>query len=205
MRPLQLFFFVNLLYFVLQPYTSANTFNTKLATQTHGLAYSRFASEWVDARRAALGETKEAYAERFDHASSSWSKGLLILMTPMLAGVFALLHLRQRRTFVEHLVLALGFFSFYLLIVCLVAMPLVQLVARALYSIGVRFVGGFGDLEFSLAVSALAMVYLAAAFRRFYGDSRASSYGLAALAIVGLAILVQLYRFILFLVVFYVG
>jgi len=205
MRPLQLFFFVNLLYFLLQPYTFANTFNTTLQTQTHGLPYSRFAAEWVEARRAGLGQTFEAYAERFDHASSSWSKALLILMTPMLAGVFSLLHVRKRRTFVEHLVLALGFFSFYLLFVCLVAMPAVQLLAQGLFAMGVRFVGRFGDLEFSVIVSALAALYLAAAFRRFYGDSRASSYALAVAAMLSMAILLQLYRWILFLVVFYAG
>ena len=205
MRPLQLFFFVNLLYFLLQPYTSANTFNTTLHTQTHGLPYSRIAAEWVEARRSALGLTFETYAERFDHASSSWSKALLILMTPMLAGVFALLHVRKHRTFVEHLVLALGFFSFYLLFVCLVAMPAVQLATVGLYKMGARFVGRFGDLEFSVIVSALAALYLAAAFRRFYGDSRGSSYALAVAAMVGMAILLQLYRWILFLVVFYVG
>jgi hypothetical protein len=205
MRPLQLFFFVNLLYFVFQPFTSANTFNTTLETQTHGLPYSKLAAEWVEARRSALGLTFEAYAERFDHASSSWSRALLILMTPMLAGVFALLHVRKRRTFVEHLVLALGFFSFYLLVVCLVAMPLIQLGALGLFKMGFRFVGGFRDLEFSVIVSVLAAVYLAAAFRRFYGDSRASSYALAVAAIVGMALLLQLYRGILFLVVFTAG
>jgi len=205
MRPLQLFFFVNLLYFLLQPYTSANTFNTTLQTQTHGLPYSRLAAARVEARRSALGLSFEAYAERFDQASSSWSKALLILMTPMLAGVFALLHVRRRRTFVEHLVLALGFFSFYLLFVCLAAMPAIQLAARCVYTLGGRFVGGFGDLEFSVIVSALAALYLAAAFRRFYGDSRASSYALAVAAILGLAILVQIYRLVLFLVVFYAG
>lgn len=205
MRPLQLFFFVNLLYFLLQPYTFANTFNTTLETQTHGLPYSKIAAEWIEARRSALGLTFEAYAERFDHASSSWSKALLILMTPMLAGVFALLHVRKRRTFVEHLVLALGFFSFYLLGVCLVAMPAIQLAAGCLFRMGVRFAGRFGEVEFSVLVSALAALYLAAAFRRFYGDSRVSACAHAVVAILAMGVLLLLYRWLLFLVVFYVG
>lgn len=205
MKPLQLFFLVNLLYFILQPYTSANTFNTTLETQVHHLPYSKLAAQWVEARRSALGQSFEVYAERFDLASGSWSKALLILMAPMLAGVFALLHLRKRRTYVEHLVLALNFFSFYLLFMCLGAMPLVQFAARALSRSGVEFAQGLGDLELSIAVSMLAAIYLASAFRRFYGDSRLSSYGLAILATVGMAVLMQLYRLILFLVVFRAG
>ena len=198
-HPLRLFLLCNLAYFLLQPFTPYNTFHTGLRTHMAGLSYSGWAARVVERRTAETGEELDTLRLRFDASARTTSKVLLIALAPALAAVLALLH--RRRGWVEHLVLALEFLSFLLLYVCL-ALPFLMLLAWwGLRPLGLDASVLMRELPSTLQFAGASALWLAVAQRRFYGTSRAASALRSLAAVGGLALAVQAYRLLLFVLV----
>jgi hypothetical protein len=185
MRPVQLFLVANLAYFLLQPFTGANTLNTTLELQTRQQNYSAHLLRRVEAHLAASGEDARLYAERFDRTTSALARSLVLVLVPAFAALLALLARGTARGSVEHLVLATHGVAFQLAVVHL---PITWLIGRA------RLDEGASSLLLVLCDS----VWWLLALRRFYafGWTRAV-LGALALGAATLPIVLT-YRYLLF-------
>ena len=108
--------------------------------------------------------TLAAYTPLFDQAAVLYAKSLIILMAFMFAGVLALMFWNMRRPFGAHVVFALHFYAFQLLLFC----------GALLLADGERALGGGGlnswavDVTLTLLNLTLSAVYLRAATREVY-------------------------------------
>lgn len=109
MKPLALFFLINLLYFLTISVNGLRTFENPLQAQLRN-PYSTVVKRMLAERLAGATETeKAAFEVAFDQQNHNLSKSMLLLLVPMLALCLWLLYLPQGLYFGEHLITALHF------------------------------------------------------------------------------------------------
>ncbi len=196
MAPLQLFLVLNLVFFVALPWVGWNVVTTPLAVHLHQEPYSDLARQLVDARAA--GRAPADYAAAFDRVGHLEAKSLVIVMVPLFALVSSLLLWRWRQPFAVHFVFALHFYAFWLafqiVALGLAAHVIVWLVRRGAELSNSRV----DDAVTVLTVAALA-VYLGLALRSAFAR-RGWTVAVQAAVLAACTLLVlQAYRFVLFL------
>ena len=194
MKPLSLFLFANLIYFLLPIF---NTFHTSLGIQTSTFGvYGEITTNLVNEHVAETGQALEDYEKRYNAKTAELSKILLIVMTFFFSFFLWIIH-RPRDTFyIESAVLSLELTAFYILF-AIQGQGLVIVAARA---IGYRF----GVSEGLITGTALILLgyALVRAERFFYGFRGAKVWIRAVLAMLGFFVAVMAYRAFLFFVTF---
>lgn len=119
LSPIQLFLTANLVYFLAQPLTGYNSFNSSLSLQVNDQFYSKSLAvdSMVAEKRTELGIDEEAFRMLYNNQSEVLAKSLIILMVPFIALTLALITIGSSRLLVDHMVFVLHFLSFELLFV----------------------------------------------------------------------------------------
>jgi len=199
LKPLQLFIFCNIIFFLVQALTGFNSLRTPLYVHLKLLPHSPLARRMVYGVLTNSGMTYDQYQFRFNSVIETQAKTLVILMIPMLALGLKLIYLRKKEYFVKHLVFSTHFYSFYLLWVASFYL-IVRLIIHLYRASSVYF----NDLVFTSILLSCSFVYLILAVRRAYGSSSWLMSVLRGLSLVAvLMIAVQLFRAILFFTAFY--
>lgn len=142
--PVRLFLLANLLYFVIQPFTGFNGYNTPLRSHMDRQVYSDAAgirpivqervgeritqrAERIvaaspevgadEARSRAAAIENVLYPERFDAMGAFYARALVALIIPMLVVVLWLLHLGRRVPLLQHVVFAVHLHAWELLFI----------------------------------------------------------------------------------------
>jgi len=126
-KPLQLFLFLNVVYYFSITLFSATTFTTPLATQLHmNNYYPAYASGEVDHKLQKEHISYAALEAKYNEKTSVLSKTLIFLLIPIFALLFYGLFFKKRKYFVEHLVVATHFWCFNLILLGVV-LPIISL------------------------------------------------------------------------------
>ena len=215
MAPMSLFLLANLVYFVV-PRTLTD-FDLPLSDQLVQ-AHAPITRPWVEQRvitrdRAAKarwdqlpaaergdvprGYTLADYGRDYGAQSGNVGKALIVLHVPFLALGLALVFWRRRMYFAEHLVVACHQFTFLLLLVPGLLLPIGWLAHRA----GVAGSSLFNAV--TVAILVLVVLYFSISLRRVYAPS-AWVWLLAPVPLMGAVLLgnVFVYRFLQFLLTF---
>jgi len=194
--PFQLFLIANVIFFAVQSWADIKIFSTPLASHLNGQDWSELAQRLVAARLSVKGVTLAAFAPVFDQAAAVNAKSLVILMTIPFALLLISLFARSGRPFVTHMVFALHFYAFELLVLC----------ALLLITIADTWLGGpnprsaiVDDVLFGVQLVAAA-VYLYFATARVYAASGASRIVKVAALVLAVGASVLAYRFSVFLI-----
>jgi len=198
LKPLQLFIFCNVIFFVVQAFTGFNALRTPLWVHLNRLPHSALARQMVVAALTNSGLTYKQYELRFNGAIETQAKTLVFLMIPMLALALKLIYLRKKEYFVKHLVFSTHFYSFYLLMVAGV-----YLLVRLSINIFRASSEYFNDVGMTAIVLSCSFVYLILGVRRAYESSWLMSAVRSLGLIVVVMIAIQLFRAILFFTTFY--
>jgi len=197
LKPLQLFIFCNVIFFLVQAFTGTNSLRTPLRVHLTLLPHSALARRMVDGAIANTGVSKAQYAARFDAAIETQAKTLVFLMIPLFALGLRLIYLRNKEYFVKHLVFSTHFYSFYLLLLAGIYL-LMMLIARV-FRVSNDY---FNDFSMTTLVLSCVFVYLLFGLRCAYESSwlmsAVRSLGLAAIVMIAL----QIFRAILFFTTF---
>ncbi|GAA3954454.1 DUF3667 domain-containing protein [Hymenobacter algoricola] len=159
--PVQLFLITNLLFYLLASVSHFSPFDTQL--QYHFASnngYGGLAKALVAQHLQETGIWYTAFAREFDALAHGYSKSLVFLFIPLLAGPLWLLFRRQRRYFVEWLVLSTYLFGGMLLVFALMA--LLSMSARVVRPLLFVFTNDDIIAPFMLA---LTIAYAAGFFR----------------------------------------
>ena len=197
LKPLQLFLFCNIAFFLVQSFTGFNTLITPLSVHMSQLPYSNYARQKVNRTVIERGTTLNEYRVRFDATIATQAKTLVFLMIPMFALLLQMLYWRAGRYFVEHLVFATHFYSFFLLLLSadlLLTSAAVSLARRLINNSAISE----SDSLLTLILLALSLTYLLFAVRRAYKQSWLVTALKGVVLIAGVMFIVQLYRFCLF-------
>lgn len=194
MAPISLFLVINLLYFFS---VGLSDLNLSLTEQIYQPQHGQVVKKIVEKRVASRGLTFEEYAATYNEQSTALSKTLIILHAPLLALLLALIYLKKKYFFTDHIIFALYLMAFVLLF-GIVLFNLLLLLGK------VRLIEVHTLYRISSYVSlAVYPLYFAFATKRFYRQSwvitLVKSVGIMAFFVLAHVI----YRTLLFLCVFW--
>lgn len=198
--PFQLFLVANVLFFAMQSLTDTNVVSSTLDSHLHRQDWGPVAERLLARRLEAMHTTVELYAPVFDQAVVFYAKSLIILMILPFVAVLALLFHRTRQPFGAHVVFALHFHAFLLLLFC--AWLLVAGLNVAAGGAGLN--AAPMDNALTLANLGACATYLFIATGRVYGGSGALRALKALTLAVAVGGIVLGYRFSVFLITLYV-
>jgi len=201
--PLQLFLISNVVFFAIVSIGSGGPFTTTLNDQLRHHPYSPLLHGVATGTGTTFGElledpaALERYADTYDTVTATLAKTLIVLMIPAWALVSWLLFGRSARFFAQHLVFALHFWAYLLLLFCLVglAMPAVQ---QTLAGLGFHRPWHFWDGVLSALLAVLCSVYLAEAGRRAFNQPLRWTIPKVMLLVAVVLPITFAYRFVLF-------
>ncbi|MDB5236160.1 MAG: hypothetical protein JWR44_3153 [Hymenobacter sp.] len=125
-QPVQLFLITNLLFYLIASISHFSPFESKLSSHLHSLnGYNRFANRlvWEHLQQMPANTFRYTVFERhFDSLAHSYSKSLVFLFIPLMVMPLWLLFWRQRRYFVEWIMLSTYLFAGILLVYALMAL-----------------------------------------------------------------------------------
>jgi hypothetical protein len=210
MRPLRLFVFVSVAYFLsltllhaihfpVAPGIQFNTFATPLETQLHGNDfYPGLAARAVAGKQRRTGMSHDELERRYNETTTVFSKTLVFILIPFIAALFAVLLFNKRRFLSEHLVVATHLWAFVLV---LLGILLPSVLVPAIYLAGVAGLSTttiLNDVTVTYALQLALAVYIYFMLRKVY----AASGWYSAIVAVSLAwcffFVVWLFRFFLF-------
>lgn len=196
LKPIQLFLIANVIYFLIQPLTGINGFNTPLNSQLHRLPYSPLITQLAENRMDQAQLTPENFEKQYNAKSENYAKSLIIVIIPLFAFLLKLIYLGHGRYFFEHLVFSLHFFAFILLYLFSVIFLFYHMLAVIIPAI---------SSEFYLTLSALFIIsiYLFFALQFFYEGWKWLTFIKSIVLFFGFFILIFVFRFILFFVTIY--
>lgn len=200
LKPLQMFIIANVIYFIVQPHTIANTFNTTLQSHLNRQLYSPLARMLIHPEEISDLNT---YVRDFNFLTHNYARSLLFLMIPMVAGVLAIMNRRLRRYFFEYLIFATHYFTFALLYVFSLFFFGYSGMYSLLKSQGYNTAILRSEFWLSLPIASFQAIYLYPALRNVFHMSRLrASFNILLLLLSMTYLLFQVYRLILFLVVY---
>ena len=199
MKPLQMFIFLNVVYYFSLTLFSATTFTTPLVTQLHmNNYYPAYASRQVEHKLEHDKISYETLERKYDQRTSVLSKTLVFLLIPIFALLFYGLFFRKKRYAVEHLVVATHFWSFNLILLGII-LPLVSvLLIRSSNALHLSAAYVTNDGVTTTALQLCLATYLFLMLRRCYAASWWYSGITAATIAWSFFHIVWLYRFFLF-------
>ncbi len=199
MKPLQLFVFLNVLYYFSITLFYATTFTTPLATQLHmNNYYPAYASVRVEQKLQKEHISYAALEIKYNERTGVLSKTLIFLLIPIFAFLFWVLFFKKRKYLIEHVVAATHFWAFNLLLLGVI-LPLATLVLLRLFrALHIPAVYILDDSITSTFLQVCIAVYLFMMLRSFYGVGK--WYGALTALLISWSFfhIVWLYRLFLF-------
>jgi hypothetical protein len=192
MTPVSIFFLANLIYFL---FPLINTFTTSLYIQTNSFSYRSITEKIVEEELEQRNLSYTEFEEIYNNKTAELSRMLLIVFVFMLCIWNAFVHIgSKRKYFADHLVFSFELMTFTILIV-IQFYGLISLLGRF---IGVTFLGN----NFYTSTSAVILLIYFYFFgeRNFYQVGYGRAILNVLLSIFGYALILMLYRFILFFV-----
>jgi len=197
LSPLQLFFFANLLYFLVP---SFNTFNTSLNTQTKDFFYSEMAKEKVASHLNKTNMSYEEFEEIYEKNSTNNAKLLLIVLVILQAIALHLLFIKSKYYFIDSLALMSYLFG-YLLITFFVFLPSFFLFLKMAF--GLNPFEFMDELSVSMAIIFGILIYCYFLLKGSYDISPVYAFLSSAIMAILFFPIVLIYRFILFSVTYW--
>ena len=197
--PIPLFLICNVIFFAVQSLTDLKIFSPILDDQISNQPLSDVARQMMTARLTALGMGLDQYRLLFNQAESANAKTLIGLMMLPFTSVPPLLFWRLRRPLAVHVVFALHFYSFLLLLFCV---PLLAVACAGLFGVPAKLPNDVDTaLTFALLIS--AGVYLHIAVGQVYAVRGLARLGAGFALTVAAAFIFLAYRFVLFTITLY--
>ena len=197
LKPIQLFFVVNLLYFLTIGFNRYRTYENPLASQLRN-PYSLVVKQMLDQRFGPGAEAaRQDFEIRFDQQNHVLAKAMLILIVPLLALIFWMLY--PGRYYGEHLITALHLQALILVLNMALGIFTKGSISSYLLEPGALF-------QFMAEVGEPLLWIGLLAFFSFQAVCQSSKFGtlwrVVLLSLLWMPLLVG-YRFLVFLVTFY--
>ncbi|MBS1492099.1 MAG: DUF3667 domain-containing protein [Bacteroidetes bacterium] len=202
-KPLQLFFLINVVYFLLLSLGGFNTFTTPLNVHMNSSWHKALAKSMVEHKMEAKKITLDDYRIKFDSKVNVLSKSLVLIIAPLLSLMFGLLFITKKKTYPENFIFALSFLSWILILN--IAFQSVFLLSTYTFDklLNIDLRSFFTDDLVSIILFVLIGVYSFYAIKKFYDEKRGIAFIKALITPFGFLLVLFVYRFILFLLTYY--
>lgn len=196
--PISIFFIGNLIYLLLLP---VDTLNTRFVSQVKGQAYSNITFRMAENKAAKSGKTPEELEAKYNEESGKVSKMMLILLVFLFSAPVALLFYSKKQFYFNHLLFSLEFINIILYGFFLI-LPLILTIVFIVITevLQIKWNPDINSPLFTTALLSSLFLYLALAARRVYEQPWRFIIPKALILAISMAVLVLVYRFILFCV-----
>lgn len=197
MKPIAFFFVANFIYFF---FPFFETFNTTLHSQINAMPYSKFVEGMITNHHPDYLANFDHFETLYNQSSTNWSKILLILIVPILFPFIALINYTQRKFLSDQLIYTLEFVSYLLFIPTILYgfVSYLMIKIAEIFDSNIYYI--FTD-SYTIWITLILMGYfLLKSMKRFYQFAKWRILISFTLIILSIAIVIPIYRFILFYV-----
>ncbi len=191
-QPLKLYFIINFLFFLITPLLNTQDFKVFEFDMSSLTSDNQFYQILVGNVLEKSNVSGEVFEERFDIHMKYNQPALIFLTIPIFAVFHWILNFGERKFFMEQLLFALHYLSFFLLLLMLL---------RIIYSFIEIFMFAGGDILVVLflgGIAILSFLYLIISIREFYSNNKAVSVIKSILLYTSFVVTLGLYVHFLF-------
>jgi hypothetical protein len=199
-RPLQLFFVLNLVYFL---FPILQLFNTSLHTQMHLLSHSQLVRQLVRDRLHTEGYSYEGFELMYNATSERQAKLLIIVFVVLACLPMNIIYRKRNRFFADHFTLAVELAVFNLAMNAILLTVLLVSINKLMRLTHSGWENYLDDLTLTIIFVLTNLYFLFYAGRTFYDQRGFVLIVKVLLGLVGLFVALELYRLLLFLVTFW--
>jgi len=199
-KPLQVFFVLNLVYFL---FPLVQLFNTSLNTQMRLRTHSPLVRKMVEEKLRAENLSYQAYNLMYNEKSTGMAKMLIIVFILFAALPTSFIYWKKNRKFNDHLTLSVELAAFNLVMNAILLQLFVFVVNKVLHWTNSGWQQYLNDYTLTIIFILTNLYFLFAAGRTFYNQKGYQLIIKAFLGLFGLFIALELYRLMLFLVTFW--
>jgi hypothetical protein len=199
-KPLQVFFVLNLFYFL---FPLLQLFNTSLRTQLYLRTHSKLVQSMVYAKVGKDPLLLRGYELMYNEKSTSLAKLLIIVFVVVAAVPMALIYRKRNRFFTDHVTLAVELTAFNLAINAIVLSLFLMLTNALLHWTHMGWEKYLDDTTLTIIFILTNSYFLFAAGRTFYNQEGKILLLKIVLGMLGLFVALEVYRLILFLITFW--
>lgn len=198
-RPLQLFFVLNLIYFL---FPLLQLFNTSLRTQMYLRTHSALVREMVYSKIGHDRLSLTGYELMYNQKSTSLAKLLIIVFVVVASLPMMVIYRKKNRYFTDHVALAVELTSFNLAMNALFLSLFLMVVNKLLYWTHSGWEKYLDDFTLTIIFVLTNTYFLFKAGRTFYAQKGKILIVKVVLGMLGLFIALEAYRLILFLITY---
>lgn len=199
-KPLQMFFVLNLIYFL---FPLLQLFNTSLRTQIYLRTHSKLVQSMVYAKVGKDPLLLRGYELMYNEKSTGLAKLLIIVFVVLAAVPMAVIYRKRNRFFTDHVTLAVELTAFNLAVNAILLSLFLMMTSAILHWTHMGWEKYLDDTTLTIIFILTNSYFLFAAGRTFYNQRGKMLLLKIVLGLLGLFIALEVYRLILFLITFW--
>jgi hypothetical protein len=200
LRPLQLFFILNLIYFL---FPLLQLFNTSLRTQMNFRTHSAIVKQMVFSEIGKDSFALRGYELMYNDKSNSLAKLMIIVFVIVASFPMMMIYRKRNRFFTDHIALAVELTAFNLAVNAIMLSLFLMGLSSALHMTHLGWEKYLNDTTLTIIFVVTNTYFLFAAARTFYNQRGWILIIKVVLGLLGLFVALEVYRFILFLITFW--
>jgi hypothetical protein len=199
-RPLQMFFILNLIYFLVPV---LQLFNSSLRTQINYLFHSELVREIVIRRLTHENLSYGGFELMYDAKTVGLAKMLIIVFVILAAIPLSLIFRKKNRYFTDHVALSVELACYNIFMNAIFLSGILWILSKLFKWSGSSLGDYMNDTTFTVIFVSTNMYFIYRAARTFYQQKGKRLILKSALGIVGLFLALEAYRLMLFFVTFW--
>jgi hypothetical protein len=200
LRPLQLFFILNLIYFL---FPLLQLFNTSLKTQMYFRTHSPIVKQWVHEKVGNDPLALQGYTLMYNEKTTSLAKLLIIVFVVLAAIPMALIYRKKNRFFTDHVTLAVELTTFNLAVNALFLSLFLMAVNQLIHWSHTGWEKYLDDFTLTIIFILTNSYFLFGAAKTFYRQTGKILILKVILGLLGLFVALELYRVTLFCITYW--
>jgi hypothetical protein len=199
-KPLQVFFVLNLVYFL---FPLLQLFNTSLRTQMYLRTHSKLVQSMIFSKVGKEPLLLRGYELMYNEKSTGLAKLLIIVFVVLAAVPMAIIYRKRNRFFPDHVTLAVELTAFNLAVNAILLSIFLMLTNAFLHWTHMGWEKYLDDTTLTIIFILTNSYFLFAAGRTFYNQRGKILLFKIVLGLLGLFLALEAYRLILFLITFW--
>jgi hypothetical protein len=199
-KPLQLFFILNLVYFL---FTPLQLFNTSLRTQMYLRTHSKLVQSMVYSKVGKNSLLLQGYELMYNEKSTGLAKLLVIVFVVVAAIPMAIIYRKRNRFFTDHVTLAVELTTFNIAVNAILLSLFLMMTNLILHWTHLGWDKYINDLTLTIVFILTNTYFLFGAGRTFYNQRGFMLLVKIVFGLLGLFVALEVYRLILFLITFW--
>jgi len=200
LRPLQIFFVLNLTYFL---FPVLQLFNASLHTQMYLRTHSGLVRRMVEAKIRTEGYNLEGFSLMYNEKSNGLAKLLVIVFALFASLPLNLIYRKKNRYFTDHLIFSVEIVTFNLAMNAIALSVVVIVLNKLIHWTHSGWHRYLDDVTLTIIFVLTNLYFLFLGGKTFYNDRGYKLIIRVLLSLLGLFVALELYRLILFLLTFW--